>query len=232
MKIFILTLFPEMFDGPFSSSIVKRAQDKGHISIEYVNIREFSTDSYKTVDDHPYGGGSGMILRVDVIDKALQKTKSKSKGKKTKIILLDPQGKPYSQPIARSFSKLDQIILVCGHYEGIDERIRTLVDEEISIGDYVLTGGEIPAMVLVDSITRLIPGVLKHADATTYETFEKNVLEYPQYTRPRVYKNVRVPEILLSGDHKRINQWRTIESLRRTEKIRPDLLTTAKMDSL
>lgn len=216
-----------MFSGPFASSILKKAQQRDILSIEYINIRDFATDNYKSVDDHPYGGGVGMVLRVDVIDRAIQKSKIKSQ--KSKVILLDPQGTPYTQKKARALSKLDHLILVCGHYEGVDERIRGLVDEEISIGDYVLTGGEIPAMAVVDSVVRLIPDVLRE-DATLHESFERPVLEYPQYTRPETYKGKRVPGILLSGNHKTIATWRREQSLKRTKERRPDLLTV-KRDS-
>jgi tRNA (guanine37-N1)-methyltransferase len=202
MKFTILTLFPEMFDGPFDSSIIKRAKMQGKISIDFINIRDFAIDKHKSVDDHPYGGGPGMILRVDVIDKALKKLKGKK-------VLLDPTGLKYAQSKAREYSKLEHLILVSGHYEGVDARIDELVDEKISIGDYVLTGGEIPAMVIVDSITRLLPGVLKKEEATQSESFTQDgVLEYPQYTRPKSYKGKKVPDILISGDHKKIAAWR------------------------
>lgn len=208
MTISILTLFPEMFQGPFDYSIVKRAKDKEEISIHIINIRDFSTDKYKSVDDHPYGGGIGMILRVDVIDRAIQRQKVKGKRKKERTILLDPRGTPYTQAKAQELSKLDHIILVCGHYEGVDERVRQLADESISIGNYILTGGELPAMVMVDSIVRLLPAVLKQ-DATKNESFSlSGTLEYPQYTRPEEYKGMHVPEILLSGNHKKIREWR------------------------
>lgn len=226
MKITILTLFPEMFKGPFEYSIVKRAKVKKIITIDIVNIRDFATDRHKSVDDRPYGGGAGMILRVDIVDKALQSVKRKGESKKSKTILLDPGGMPYTQRKARELSKIDHLILVCGHYEGIDERIRGLVDSEISIGDYVLTGGEIPAMVIVDSITRLLPGVLKKREATTFESFagQHLLLEYPQYTKPRVFKGKEVPEILTSGNHKNIETWKREHALAKTQKNRPDFL--------
>lgn len=220
MKISILTLFPDMFAGPFSHSIVKRAIDQNKISIRLVNIRDFATDSYKTVDGKPYGGGVGMILRVDVVDRAIQKVKSP----KSKVILLDAGGTPYNQSKAREFSKLDHLILVCGHYEGVDERIRGLVDEEVSIGDYILTGGEIPSMVIVDSVARLLPGVLAKPTATIGESFTTPILEYPQYTEPREYLAKRVPDILLSGNHKAIQEWQSRAAHEKTKKIRPDLL--------
>jgi len=235
LHISILTLFPDMFRGPFDESIIKRAITRQLISVEFVNIRDFSNDSYKTVDDHPYGGGHGMILRVDIIDRALQHTKSQmpnlpagKAGATCKTILLSPQGIPYTQAKAKELSSLEHLILLCGHYEGIDERIRDLVDEEISIGDYVLTGGEIPAMVVVDSVVRLIPGVLKRTEATRDESFSESLLEYPQYTRPDTYKQVSVPKVLLSGNHKVIEDWRKEESLKRTKIRRPDLLRLKK----
>lgn len=191
-------------------------------------MRNFATDAYKSVDDHPYGGGVGMILRVDVVDRAIQQTKLKVKSKKLKVILLDPQGAVYTQQKAAALAScIDHLILICGHYEGVDERIRTLVDEELSIGDYVLTGGEIAAMVLVDSITRLIPGVLK-AQATHDESFSNNLLEYPQYTRPQTYKEQSVPEVLRCGNHKQIAQWRLDEARKKTARRRPDIIRAKK----
>ncbi len=208
-----------MFRGPFDQSIINRAIDKKLITIDYINIRDFAKDSYKTVDGHPYGGGVGMILRVDVVDSAIKSVKSQ----KSKVILLDAGGTPYTQQTARRLSTFDHLILICGHYEGVDERIRSLVDEEISIGDYILTGGEIPAMVLIDSVTRLIPGVLGKPEATIHESFSERLLEYPQYTEPQEYENMRVPPVLLSGNHKKIADWRKRESLKRTRSHRPDL---------
>jgi tRNA (guanine37-N1)-methyltransferase len=219
MHISILTLFPDMLRSPFSESIVKRAIDKKLITIDYVNIRDFATDNYKTVDGHPYGGGVGMILRVDVVDRALQSVK---KGHK---ILLDAGGVPYKQSKATELSKLNHLIMICGHYEGIDERIRSLVDEEISIGDYILTGGEIPAMVLTDSIVRLIPGVLSKPEAFLHESFSGAMLEYPQYTEPHIYKGLAVPSVLLSGNHTAIDAWQKNEATKRTASRRPDLIS-------
>ncbi|MBI5619743.1 tRNA (guanosine(37)-N1)-methyltransferase TrmD [Candidatus Gottesmanbacteria bacterium] len=232
MHVTILTLFPEMFTGPFDYSIVRRAQEKGNVTVDFVNIRDFASDSYKSVDDHPYGGGAGMVLRVDVVDRAIENAKCQMLNAKCKTILLDPQGTPYTQAKAQELSHLDHLILLCGHYEGVDERIRGLVDEEISIGDYVTTGGEIPAMVLVDSVSRLLPGVLKKPEATQRESFSSNnpILEYPQYTRPETYKGMRVPEVLLSGNHKKIESWRKDQARMRTRTRRPDLTLTKKRD--
>lgn len=219
MKISILTLFPEMFTGPFDYSIVMRAREKGIVTINLVNIRDFATDAYKSVDDHPYGGGQGMILRVDVVDRAL--TSIREKGR---TILLDPIGIPYTQAKAQELSTLNHLTLVCGHYEGIDERVHTLVDESISIGDYVTTGGELPAMVVVDSVVRLLPDVLRNKASSVDESFWRHLLEYPQYTRPEVYKKMKVPEILKMGDHKAISNWRDEQAHIRTRRLRPDLI--------
>jgi tRNA (guanine37-N1)-methyltransferase len=214
-----------MFEGPFSESIIGRAQNKRLLHIKIHNIRDYATDKHKTVDDKPYGGGAGMVMKVDVVDYALRDIKYKLKNSKLKSILLTPQGKIFNQKIAQQLSKIENLILICGHYEGFDERIRKLVDMEISIGDYILTGGEIPAMGLVDSITRLIPGVLGKEESSKEESFDaKNLLEYPHYTRPEVYEGLKVPKVLLSGDHEKIKSWRERESLKRTKKRRPDLL--------
>lgn len=227
MHITVVTLFPEMFLGVFDISIIKRAQTKKILTLDFLNIRDSAKDRYKTVDGNSYGGGLGMILRVDIVDRAIQKAKSQIPQAKTKTILLDPQGTPYTQHKAAHLRTVDHLILVCGHYEGIDERIRSLVDEEISIGDYILTGGEIPAMVLIDSITRLLPGVFKEG-VTDSESFSKPfpLLEYPQYTAPRSYKGKPVPPILLSGHHANIKAWRTKEAKKRTKLRRPDILNS------
>jgi len=221
MQIDILTLFPKMFKGPFDESIVKRAQEKGLVKIKIHNLRNWATNKHGTVDDRPYGGGAGMIMRVDAIERAILKIKNQ----KSKIILLTPQGKVFNQKTAKKLSKHDHLILICGHYEGIDERVReNLVDEEISIGDYILTGGELPAMIVTDAIVRLIPNVLKKPEAIKEESFSKNLLEFPQYTRPADFKNWKVPKVLLSGDHKKIEKWRKKKALEKTKKRRPDLL--------
>jgi tRNA (guanine37-N1)-methyltransferase len=221
MKIDILTLFPEMFKGPFDESIVNRAKVKKLVEINIYNLRKWTTDKHKSVDDRPYGGGVGMVLMVEPIDKALKDLK----GKDSKVILLSPKGQKYNQKLARKLSSEKHLILISGHYEGFDERIRQkLVDAEISIGDYVLTGGELPVMVIVDSIVRLIPEVLKKEEATKLESFTDNLLEYPQYTRPENYSGWKVPKVLLSGDHKKIEKWRKEQSIKTTIKKRPDLL--------
>lgn len=209
MKISVLTLFPQMFQGPFDYSIISRAKEKKLINIELVDIRNFGIGRHKTVDDKPYGGGTGMVLKVDVLKKALDRTINKKLSKKEqKIILLSAKGETYEQKDARNYAKLKHLIIICGHYEGVDERITNYIDREVSIGDFVLTGGEIPAMLIIDSVTRLIPGVLKK-DATSNESFsEKNVLEHPQYTRPFEFEKLKVPEILLEGHHLKITEWK------------------------
>jgi tRNA (guanine37-N1)-methyltransferase len=235
MKINILTIFPHMFKGPFNESILRRAQDKNLVKIKVQDLRDWTEDKHKSVDHRPYGGGKGMVLMIEPIYKALQDLKPKNKNLKYKVILLSPQGKVFNQSIAENLSKLDQITLLCGHYEGVDERVkRHLIDEEISIGDYVLTGGEIPAMVLTDTTVRLIPGVLDKK-AVDKDSFSKKlldskqqVLEYPHYTRPAEFKSWKVPEILLSGDHKKIEQWRQEQAIKKTKKQRPDLLKSKK----
>jgi len=226
MKIDIITIFPKMFTGPFRESIVARAQKKSLVEINIHNLRDWTKDKHKSVDDQPFGGGPGMIMRVDIVDRAVTDI---SKQFKKKIILLTPQGKPFTQKKAQQLSKLEQIILICGHYEGVDERIRTqIVDEEISIGDYVLSGGELAAMVVTDTVVRLIPGVLGQKDSLKEESFSPATggLEYPQYTRPAEYKKLLVPKILLSGNHQQIKTWRQKQSLKRTKDKRPDLLAT------
>lgn len=213
MKIDIITIFPSMFEGPFSTSMLKKAQDKGLLEIAIHDLRKWAKDAHKSVDDRPYGGGKGMVLMIEPIDSAIDALRTKS----SKIILLCPQGQPFSQTLARELSHQKHIILIAGHYEGFDERIRTLVDEEISIGSYVLTGGEIPAMVITDAVSRLIPGVLD-PDATERESFSKGeLLDYPTYTRPKEYKGMDVPEILLTGDHSKIEDWRNAMAQRNTK---------------
>ena len=235
MKIYIITLFPNMLKGFFEESIIKRAKEKKLVEIEIINLRDFAIDSYGTVDDRPYGGGAGMILRADVIYKALMKITNnklqiskpafaKASTGKQKTILTSPRGKLFTQKKAKEYSKLDHLVIVAGHYEGIDERVSDFVDEEISIGDFVLTGGEIVAAAITDSIVRLIPKVLKKKEATQYESFSEGLLEYPQYTRPENFMGKKVPKILLSGDHKKIEAWHTKKSYEITFKKRKDLL--------
>jgi tRNA (guanine37-N1)-methyltransferase len=221
MKIDIVTLFPAMFDGPFNESLILRAQKRGLINLKIHNLRDWAKGKHRQVDDPPYGGGAGMVLKVDVMDRAVKALKKKG----TKIILLTPQGKKFNQKMAKILAKKKHLILISGHYEGFDERIRErLVDEEISIGDYVLTGGELPAMVITDAIVRLLPGVVGKNESVENESFENNLLDYPVYTKPEIYKKWRVPKILLSGDNKKIAEWRLSEAKKRTQKRRPDLL--------
>ncbi|MDO8513899.1 MAG: tRNA (guanosine(37)-N1)-methyltransferase TrmD [bacterium] len=223
MKIDILTLFPPMFQGPLTESIVKRAEQKGIISINIHNIRDITNDKHHTVDDTPYGGGPGMVMRVDVADRALAKVTQSNPTVKPYIILTTPQGNIYNQKKAIKLSKKKWLIIICGHFEGYDERVRNLVDEEISIGDIILTGGEIPAMAIIDSVVRLLPGGIGKAESTREESFTDNLLEYPQYTRPQEYKGKSVPQVLLSGNHQQIAAWRHQEAVKRTQKRRPDL---------
>ncbi len=220
VKIEILTLFPEMFKGPFDESIIKRAQEKGLVEIKIHNLRKWAKDKHKSVDGRPFGGGVGMILMVEPIAEALKGLRKKE----TRVILLTPQGKVFNQKMAKKFSREKHLLFISGHYEGVDERVREhLVDEETSIGDYVLTGGELPSMVVVDTIVRLVPGVLEKKEATKEESFSAKTLEYPQYTRPADYQGWKVPEVLLSGDHAEIKAWRQKKAKERTKKRRPDL---------
>jgi len=219
MIIDILTLFPEMFEGPFDYSILKHAKEKGAVKINIHYLRNWAKDKHKTTDDRPFGGGAGMILKVEPIDKAIKDLiKKDKKGTKRQIILLSPQGKVLTQEKVKELSGLDHLILIAGHYEGVDQRvIDHLIDEELSIGDYVLTGGEIPAMVVVDSVVRLLPDVLEK-EVTENESFSKgDILDYPQYTQPRNYKGWKVPEVLLSGNHKEIEKWRKEKALEKTQ---------------
>lgn len=224
MTISIITLFPDMFEGPFDASILKRAQDKDVVHIEFINLRDFGIGPRKQVDDTPYGGGDGMVLKPEPVVDAIESATSKVQAARSKVVLLTPQGKTYRQADAKRLSKQDHIILVCGRYEGFDERIRDYVDEEISIGDYVLTGGEIPAMAIVDSVVRLIPGVLGGERSADIESFSDGAtLEYPQYTKPEDFRGGKVPDVLLSGHHGEIKQWRDDQAQQRTANRRnPD----------
>ncbi len=219
MEFDVLTLFPEMFE-PLKQSIIKRASEKKLIDINLVNIRDFSEDKHNKVDDTPYGGGAGMLMKADVVDRAYNSVKSEN----AKVIYLTPQGKTLNQKIVKDLSKQEHLILLCGHYEGIDQRVLDkIVDEEISIGDYVLTGGELPAMVLIDSVSRYVEGVLSDG-STDEESFSNGLLEYPQYTRPEVFNDVKVPDVLISGHHENIRKWRRERSLENTFKKRPEML--------
>ena len=219
MKIKILTLFPNMFNGFLSESIIKRAIDNNLIEVEVIDYRKYSQEKHNHVDDTPYGGGAGMVIKCDVIDRAIEDNKTN----KSFICLMTPQGEQFTQQMAIDLSKKDELILICGHYEGFDERVRDYVDKEISIGDYVLTGGEIPAMAISDSIIRLIDDVISE-ESPMDDSYINGLLEYPQYTRPYVYEGKAVPDVLISGNHKNIREYRLKESLRKTYLRRPDLL--------
>jgi len=225
MRIDIITIFPDMFKPVLNESIIKRAQAKGCIDIRLHDLRDYALNKHRKVDDRPFGGGSGMVLNPEPIFNAVEKIRRESRLRGTKVILMTPQGETLHQSFAKRLARLRHIILICGHYEGIDERVRMkLADEEISVGDYVLTGGELPAMVLIDCITRLIPGVLGDKNSLNFESFEGNLLEYPHYTRPADFRGMKVPPVLLSGDHKKIETWRKRQAAGRTRKKRPDLI--------
>ena len=229
MRIDVITIFPEMFPGWLGSSMLKRAQESGAVQIRVHDLRAYTHDKRRTVDDRPYGGGPGMIMKPEPIFEAVEAIRGKpllrsSKSEAEQTILMAPSGEPLSTRVAEELARTTRLLIICGHYEGVDERVRTgLVDRAISIGDYVLTGGELPAMVLIDGLARFIPGVIGHAQATDEESFTEGWLEYPQYTRPPVFRNLEVPEVLRSGDHEQIAQWRKLQSVARTMVLRPDL---------
>ena len=223
MKFDILTLFPAMFDGPLTESILKRATEKGLIEIALYNIRDWAFDKHATADDSPYGGGAGMVMKVEPIAGAIEAVKEKHPA--SRVILTTPGGRPFNHAVARELSREEGVIIICGRYEGVDERVRTLfVDDEISLGDFVLTGGEIAALGLVDAVARLVPGVLGCDESAQYDSFADGLLEYPQYTRPPEFRGEKVPDILLSGNHAEIAKWRRKESVKRTLASRPELL--------
>lgn len=233
MRIDIISLFPEMFAGPLGHSMLKRAQDSGLISIQVTNPRNFTYDKHHIVDDSPFGGGDGMVMKPEPIFRAVENVVNANVALRKRIILLCPGGSVFNQAKARELAGYEQLIFVCGHYEGIDARIREhVIDEAISIGDYVLTGGELPAMVVTDAVARMIPGVLGAAEGAQHDSFYNGLLEYPQYTRPREFNGWEVPEVLLSGDHARIERWRRKESLRATLERRPDLLNNMEITPL
>lgn len=228
MRFHILTLFPEMVEDCLNTSIIGRAIQKGNIELNVINIRDFATNKHHKVDDYPYGGGAGMVMQAEPVYlsyKSIEEKVMSEAGKKPKVLYMTPQGKVFNQQLAQEYAKEEDLVFLCGHYEGIDERVlEMIVDENVSIGDYVLTGGELPAMVMVDTISRLVEGVLNNEDSAKYESFYDNRLEYPQYTRPEEFMGKKVPAVLLSGDHKKVEAWREEQSLKRTMERRPDLL--------
>ncbi|MEZ2457432.1 tRNA (guanosine(37)-N1)-methyltransferase TrmD [Salinicoccus roseus] len=220
MNIHYLTLFPEMYEGVLGTSILGRAKEKGIVDYHTVNFRDYSGNKHNKVDDYPYGGGAGMVLKPEPVFNAMEAMDLE----KPRVILMCPQGRRFDQKMAEELSREDDIVFICGHYEGYDERIRTLVTDEVSIGDYVLTGGELASMTMTDAIVRLIPGVLSREESHQEDSFSTGLLEHPHYTRPREYRGMEVPEVLLNGNHKLIEEWRREESLKRTRERRPDLL--------
>lgn len=226
MKIDVVTLFPEMFDGPLGHSIVSRAIDKGIVEVNRVNFRQFGKGKHQVVDDTPYGGGAGMLLKPEPLFDAMESIEERSPETKKRVILMDPAGKPFNQAMAEDFSEEEHLVFLCGHYEGYDERIRSLVTDEVSLGDYVLTGGELAAMVMIDATVRLLPNVLGNAESAQTDSHSSGLLEHPHYTRPAEYKGMGVPDVLMSGNHAKIDEWRHKESLKRTYFRRPDMLET------
>lgn len=231
MKIDVLTLFPEMFEGVFGSSILKRAEEKEAVSYQVVNFRDYSDNKHKTVDDYPYGGGAGMVLKPQPIFDAVSAL-SESSQSRPRVILLCPQGERHTQKKAEELAAEEHLIFICGHYEGYDERIREIVTDEISIGDFILTGGELGAMVVVDSVVRLLPEVLGKEESHLKDSFSTGLLEHPHYTRPADFRGLKVPDVLLSGNHKHVEEWRIKESLRRTWQRRPDLFEHMELEPL
>lgn len=231
MNFHVLTLFPDMIMDGLNTSIIGRAIKKGYLSIEAINIRNYATNKHGTVDDYPYGGGAGMVMQAEPIYLAYQALIGRLHNPNPRVVYLTPQGKTFNQQMAVDLSREEDLIFLCGHYEGVDERVlEMIVTDEISIGDYVLTGGELPAMVMIDTISRLVPGVLNNDDSAVFESFHSNLLEYPQYTRPAEFMGRRVPDILLCGDHAKVEKWRYEQSLERTLRKRPDLLKNATQE--
>lgn len=226
MRIDVLTLFPRMFEGPLGESIIGKAREKGLLEINVSNFRDYSDNKHQTVDDYPYGGGAGMLLKVQPVYDNIKAIEAAAPETKKRVILLDPAGKPFDQKMAEEFSTEEHLVFICGHYEGYDERIRSLVTDEVSLGDYVLTGGELGAMVMIDATVRLLPEVLGNQTSAQTDSHSTGLLEHPQYTRPAEFKGMKVPEVLMNGNHKLIEQWQLKESLRRTYQRRPDMLET------
>ncbi len=218
----IITLFPAMFDSPLQESILKKAQDKGLVRVRIHNLRDYTHDRHRTADDSPYGGGAGMVMKIEPLVEAVEAVRLS--GSASRVILTTPQGGLFSQAAAVRLSSCEQIVVICGRYEGVDERIIHFVDEEVSVGDYVLTGGELPAMVIIDAVSRFVPGVVGDADSVAEDSFSHSMLKYPQYTRPVSFRGLAVPPVLLSGDHAQIARWRRDEALKKTMHRRPDLI--------
>lgn len=229
MKIDVLTLFPRMFEGPMGESIIGKAVNKGLLEINVSNFRDYSDNKHQTVDDYPYGGGAGMLLKVQPIYDNIKAIEQANPETKKRVILLDPAGKRFDQAMAEEFSNEEYLVFICGHYEGYDERIRSLVTDEVSLGDYVLTGGELGAMVMIDATVRLLPDVLGNQTSAQTDSYSTGLLEHPQYTRPAEFNGMKVPEVLTNGNHKLIEEWQLKESLRRTYQRRPDLLEQLSM---
>ncbi len=228
MQIDLLTLFPEFFDSPLSQSMLKRAQGQGAVTFKVINLRDYTTDRHQVTDDRPFGGGPGMVMKIEPLAAAIRAARQADP--QIRVILLGPSGPQFNQAKAQELAGLAHLLLICGHYEGVDARVHFYIDEELSIGDYILTGGEIPALVVADAVTRLLPGVLGGEGATIEESFQEGLLEYPHYTRPRVFEGREVPPILLEGDHQRIARWRRQQALARTVRLRPDLLARAVLN--
>lgn len=229
MQFYIMTLFPEMVMQGLSTSIIGRAVNKGLLSIEAVNIRDYAFNKHNSVDDYPYGGGAGMLMQAEPVYQCYRALEEKM-NKKPRVVYLSPQGKTFNQTMAEEFAQEEELVFLCGHYEGIDERVlEEIVTDYVSIGDYVLTGGELPAMIMVDTISRLVPGVLHNDVSAEFESFQDNLLEYPQYSRPEMWHDKKVPEVLMSGHHANIEKWRREQSVIRTARNRPDLLEKAEL---
>jgi tRNA (guanine37-N1)-methyltransferase len=229
MRFDIITIFPEIFHGALESGILRRAGQVGLVGIRVVNLRDFATDKHRSVDDRPYGGGEGMVFMPAPLFAAVEHCRGPVSTPESRVVLMTPQGKTWSQALAESFSRLKHVVIICGRYEGVDQRvIDSLVDEEVSIGDYVLTGGEIPALVVLDSVVRLLPGALGNSDSAVNESFTSGSLDYPQYTRPAEFRGMTVPGVLLSGDHARIREWRHQQAETRTGSRRPDLVSGSR----
>jgi tRNA (guanine37-N1)-methyltransferase len=228
MLIDLLTLFPEFFTSPLSQSMLKRAQVQGAVTFRVVNLRDYTTDKHQVTDDRPFGGGPGMVMKIEPLVAAIRAARQEDR--RIRVVLLGPSGPKFNQAKAHELAGASHLMFICGHYEGVDARVHFYIDEELSIGDYILTGGEIPALVVADAVTRLLPGVLGGEGATEEESFQEGLLEYPHYTRPRVFEGRKVPQILLEGDHQRIARWRREQALARTVRLRPDLLAQAVLD--